>query len=247
MPSDDNVYPTEDNQSENQEQEVQDDEPAQSQPPPPEASNHEPIGSKANKDEKDKKSDSAEGAAEKKPKKPIVVGVIVYLVLSFIAFIFCIAGMPIGMFESRTDDSCISIWGYKPRCLGSWFRHIDFDDWMGSGLPCKKADSLIQGAQAFSVMCIIGGLFTVAVGLLQALNFADLAIVAVIIGSINLVATLVTWAAMTAMYWSNLCGLIIYADTHTIGAGLALFISAWCLQMVANGAMVIEIYLGHCK
>lgn len=186
-----------------------------------------------------------EGGAEKK-KLPFSIGVLIFTILIIIAFVLCLAGMTLGMMDSRADSSCISIWGNKPKCLGSWFRHMDFEDFFGHG-ECKKADSLVQGAQAFSVMCLIGGFLTSCVALLELFHFAELAVVACIISTISMISTLVVWATMLAFYWSNLCGVVVYADTYKIGNGLILFITAWSIQMVANGVLIIDIYLGNSK
>ncbi|KAK7197985.1 Amastin surface glycoprotein [Novymonas esmeraldas] len=187
-------------------------------------------------------------AAPEPAKKPrFSIGVLLFAIFIFVAFVLCLAGMSIGMMDSRTDSSCISIWGNKPNCLKSWFRHMDFDEFGPDGIPCKKADSLMQGAQAFSVMCLIGGFLTTSVALLELFHFAELAVVACIMSSISMIATLVVWATMLAFYWSNLCGQVVYADSYKIGNGLILFITAWCLQMVGNATLIVDIYLGNSK
>ncbi|KPI87869.1 amastin-like protein [Leptomonas seymouri] len=188
---------------------------------------------------------AAADSGKNKPK--FSVGVLVFAVLIFAAFVLCLAGMTIGMMDKRGGSECISIWGYKPKCLGSWFRHIDYENFEGSGKQCKKADSLMQGAQAFSVMCLIGGFMTTCVALLELFHFAELAVVACIISSISMVATLVVWSTMLAYYWANLCGVIVYADDYKIGKGLILFITAWCMQMVATFTLMVDIYLGNSK
>lgn len=225
-------YPTEENVRDEGNQNPPEEKAAESEA-------HEPVD--------DKHSEKAEEPKKENSRFKTTPGVLIFLFCVFIAFVFCIAGMPIGMFNSRQDSSCISIWGYKPKCLGTWFRHMDFEDFRESGLPCKKADSLIQGAQAFSVMCIIGGFLSVVVAFLEVFNYAELAVVAGIMSCINTVATLVVWSTMTAMFWANLCGTGVYADTYKMGAGLILFITAWCLQMVGNVALIIDIYLGNAK
>lgn len=207
---------------------------------------HQPVEEKSSVSSKESAPKPAEGEKEKKKPK-FSVGVLLFAIFIFAAFVFCLAGMTIGMMDSRTDNTCISIWGFKPNCLKSWFRHIDFDDFEGTGRECKKADSLMQGAQAFSVMCLIGGFMTTAVALLELFHFAELAVVACIISSISMISTLVVWATMLAYYWSNLCGIVVYADEYRIGNGLILFITAWCLQIVGTFILMIDIYLGNSK
>lgn len=203
-------------------------------------------------EEKSSHSDSKAGAAAapaeaEKAKLKFSIGVLIFACCIFAAFVLCLAGMTLGMMDSRTDSSCISIWGNKPKCLGSWFRHMNFDEFGPDGIPCKKADSLMQGAQAFSVMCLIGGFLTTSVALLELFHFAELAVVACIMSSISMISTLVVWATMLAFYWSNLCGQVVYADTYKLGNGLILFITAWCLQMIGNLTLMIDIYLGNSK
>lgn len=181
----------------------------------------------------------------KKQSPKISAGIIIFTVLVFIAFVFCLAGNTIGMFNSRTNSSCYSIWGYKPRCLGSWFVKVEFR--REDGRTCEKSESLIQAAQAFSVMCIIGGFLTTCVAILELLHFAELAIVCIIMSVINTVATLVVWSTMIALYWSNQCHTRRFPHEYRIGPGLALYISAWCLQMVADAVLIVDIYLGNAK
>lgn len=89
---------------------------------------------------------------------------------------------------------------------------------------------------------------TTIVALLEIAQFAEIAVVAVIISSINTVATLVTWATMTAMYYSNLCGVTDYRRlNYRYGNGLILYVTAWCVQMVANIALIIDIAYGNVK
>ncbi|KPA85214.1 amastin-like protein [Leptomonas pyrrhocoris] len=215
--------------------------------------NHQPVeedvNSHSSKDSEVKNSKpKAEGEQEKEKKKPkFSVGVLLFAIFIFVAFVLSLAGMTLGMMDKRGSNACISIWGYKPKCTGSWFRHIDFKNFENSGRECKKGDSLMQGAQAFSVMCLIGGFMTTGVALLELFHFAELAVVACIISSISMISTLVVWSTMLAYYWADLCGIIVYADTYKIGNGLILFITAWCLQMVASLILMIDIYLGNSK
>lgn len=233
MPAKEKEYPTE--EQSNEEQRQQED--------------HQPVDEDKSSHSSGKESAEKSvptGEAEKK-KLPFSIGVLLFAIFIFAAFVLCLAGMTLGMMDKRGGKDCISIWGYKPKCLGSWFRHIDFDNFEGSGRECKKGDSLMQGAQAFSVMCLIGGFMTTAVALLELFHFAELAVVACIISSISMISTLVVWATMLAYYWSNLCGLVVYADEYRIGNGLILFITAWCLQIVGTFILMVDIYLGNSK
>ncbi|CAD2218800.1 amastin-like surface protein-like protein [Angomonas deanei] len=205
-------------------------------------------GSNAEKEEGSQKGSQRTGSASGEPKKKkFSIGVLIFTFLNLCGFVFCIAGMSIGQFEEREGDGCWSIWGYKPKCSGTWFRHTDWEDFRMSGKYCKKGESLSEGAQAFSVMSIIGGFLTTATAFLELFHFAELAVVATIMSCINSVATLVVWSSMLAMYWSFLCGIYFFAGDYKIGAGLALFITAWCVQMVANLVIIIEIGLGNAK
>jgi cation transport ATPase len=226
-------YPTE--EQSNEEQRQQED--------------HQPVAEDRNSNsDKDSEAKAVTAPAEKEKAKPkFSIGVLIFAFFIFVAFVLCLAGMTLGMMDKRNSKACISIWGYKPKCLGSWFRHIDFDDFEGTGRECKKGDSLMQGAQAFSVMCLIGGFMTTSVALLELFHFAELAVVACIISSISMISTLVVWATMLAYYWSNLCGVVVYADEYKIGNGLILFITAWCLQIVGTIVLMIDIYQGNSK
>lgn len=235
MPEQTKEYPTEEHSNEEARQK-EDHQPVE---------DNQPAEDKSSVSSKESAPKPVAEAAKKKPK--FSIGVLLFAIAIFAAFVFCLAGMTIGMMDAREGDSCISIWGFKPKCLKSWFRHIDFDDFEGTGRECKKADSLMQGAQAFSVMCLIGGFMTTAVALLELFHFAELAVVACIISSISMIATLVVWATMLAYYWSNLCGVVVYADEYKIGKGLILFITAWCLQIVGTLILMVDIYMGNSK
>lgn len=246
MPPKEQEYPTEDEQAYPTEEQANEPQEQQSEERQPE--DHQPVDEEKSSHSSAKSSEKPAVEGEKEQKKPrFSVGVLLFAIFIFAAFVLCLAGMTLGMMDSRTSSACISIWGWKPKCLGSWFRHIDFDDFEGTGKTCKKGDSLMQGAQAFSVMCLIGGFMTTAVALLELFHFAELAVVACIISSISMIATLVVWSTMLAYYWSNLCGVIVYADTYRIGNGLILFITAFCLQMVGTFTLMVDIYLGNSK
>lgn len=202
-----------------------------------------------NEEEEEKPAEEAQAPGEKKEdaKPGVSAAVLIFTILNLCGLVFCATGISIGMIQNRETKACISIWGYKPKCLGAWFRHMDWDDFGDEHISCKKGDSLMQGAQAFSVMSIIGGLLTTATAFLELFHFAELAVVAAIMSFINMIAVLVVWSTMLAMYWANLCGQGVYADTYRISSGLALYITAWCCQFVANLTIVIAIGLGQAK
>lgn len=202
------------------------------------ASNNEPIQDdvRVHSPKQDKKEDS-----------PATIGFLYFSFTFFASFVLNVAGISIGMMDSRTDDSCIAIWGIKPKCYSTHFKPLIWEDWKGSGKYCGKGDSLIQAAQAFSVMCVIGAFLTFCVCILQLIRFAEFAVVACIIASISTVATLVVWSTMCALYWANLCGCGVFADSYKLGVGLILFISSWCGQMSGILVLILDIYLGNSK
>ncbi|EPY15356.1 amastin-like surface protein-like protein [Strigomonas culicis] len=209
--------------------------------------NNEPVVGDENSNKNSEAEQVANTAAKGDEKPPLSMGVLVFTVLNVCGFVFCAAGISIGMMEKKGSTACYSIWGYKPKCLETWFRHIDWDEWGPGKVVCAKGNSLMEGAQTFSVMSIIGGLLTSATAFLELFHYAELAVVAAIMSFINMVAVLVVWSTMLAMYWANLCGQGVFADDYRIGAGLILFITAWCCQFVANATIVVTIALGHAK
>lgn len=216
-------------------------------PQPVDNKSNSPAPSESDDEKKEKAPTHTTNADDKKGKLPFSIGVLIFTILVCIAFVFCLAGMSIGMMDHRDNSSCISIWGYKPECLKTWFRHFDWDTFGPNGTKCNKGDSLMQGAQAFSVMSMIGGFLSACAAILEVIRYAEFAVVACIISCINTVATLVVWSTMLAMYWANLCGVGVFADTYRIGNGLILFITAWCLQMTANITLMIDVYLGNSR
>lgn len=186
-----------------------------------------------------------------KPKKnvhnPVTIGFCFFTFMFFVSFVFNITAISIGMMDSRTSDACISIWGPKPKCYGSHFQPWEWDDYKGTGEKCEKGNSLIEAAQAFSIMCVIGAFLSLGVCALQLIGFADFAVVAAIMTSISTVGTLVVWSTMLAMYWANLCGQGVYADDYKIGVGLILYITSWCCQMTGLMVLILDIYLGNSR
>lgn len=188
---------------------------------------------------------------EQKPKKkehsPVTPGFLFFTAMFVCSFGLNAGGISIGMMDSKVDNSCIAIWGIKPNCYKTHFKHLDWDDWKGTGKKCDKGDSLVQAAQAFSVMAVIGAFLVIGVCILQLIGFAEFAVVAGIIASIATTATIVVWSSMTALYWANLCGVGVFADDYKLGVGLILFISSWCGQMAGLLVLILDIYLGNSK
>lgn len=185
-------------------------------------------------------------------KKKISIGSIVFLFLFIASFAFCAGAIAIGMADSKHDSSCLSMWGWKPNCNKTWFRKYNFDRYLQTvtGEPwrkCDKASQLMNGAQAFSVMCVIGTFLTSLCGVLEVLQYAELAVVACIMGSITCVATLISWTTMVAFWMNDMCGAGKFKDDYNMGVGLILFITAFCVEFVAIIVLVIAIALGDAK
>ncbi|KPA82144.1 amastin-like protein [Leptomonas pyrrhocoris] len=65
---------------------------------------------------------------------PFRVGIVIYCILQFIAFLFLLVGTPIDQFRLGTDDMfsnspCLTIWGWKNKCISATWSTLTNELW----------------------------------------------------------------------------------------------------------------------
>ncbi|CAG9581927.1 amastin-like_surface_protein_-_putative [Leishmania major strain Friedlin] len=170
------------------------------------------------------------------------ISIIVYVVLQFIAFFFVLVGTPLDMFRAAVEEFnfshvCVTLWGAKLGCYNSSYLVTSDELWVN----CTARRDRFRAAQALAVISIFvyGAAFVLGVLLLCCCSILRWVCLAVnIVGVFTLV---VVWVAMVVTYYAsentycpNLKRFFNY------GAGFALFLVAWCLDIINIFLLVIR-------
>lgn len=107
-----------------------------------------------------------------------------------------------------------------------------------SDFQCKKTKQLFQAAEAFYIIAVVVSL---AECLLAAFYFMGYPtkISMYVLGFLNVICTLIPWAAITAIWKNDFCnqgqGSItgpFIRKNMKVSAGYGLTITAWCIQVI---------------
>lgn len=170
------------------------------------------------------------------------IGIIIYSILQFIAFVFILVGTPIDMFRDKSinrigDTQCVTMWGLKTKCYSTKYDTRPKDMFTS----CKGRLDRFRAAEAFAIINIafygLGCLFGFIM-LCCCLCFRWLCLILNILG----ITSCVSWAIMVYAHSTtsdkvNLPSKANYClklkDYYNYGAGFALVVVAWCLDIIA--------------
>lgn len=161
------------------------------------------------------------------------IGLILYAILQFVAFVFVLVGTPIDMFRSKKENvlgntPCLTLWGMKTKCYSTKY-DSKLSDTFGT---CTDRINRFRAAEAFAILSII--VFGVAclIGFIMLCCCSCLRWLCLVLNILGIATACITWALMVDAYYTsrNTCPKLNI--TYKYGAGLALFVVGWCLDII---------------
>nr|ACS87803.1 d-amastin [Angomonas deanei] len=167
------------------------------------------------------------------------VGIIIYSIVQFIAFLFILVGTPIDMFRAKNVDligntKCLTMWGAKEKCYSTKY-DTRINDLFAF---CEGRRDRFRAAEAFAIINI--AIYGVAciLGFVQLCCCHCLRWVCLVLNILG-ITSVVSWAIMSDSFLKRngtrglnvvLCGKL--NAYYKYGAGFALFVVAWCLDII---------------
>ncbi|KPA82139.1 amastin-like protein [Leptomonas pyrrhocoris] len=169
----------------------------------------------------------------------VKVGIVIYSILQFIAFLLILVGTPIDMFRAKNEDTignkpCVTMWGIKEKCYSTKYDIRPKDLFA----LCKGRLDRFRAAEAFAIINIAIYLVACILGFVQLCCCHCLRWVCLLLNILG-ISAVVTWAIMADAFGSKsgadrfnigYCGKL--KDFSKYGAGFGLFVTAWCLDIV---------------
>ncbi|CAJ1007779.1 putative Amastin surface glycoprotein [Leishmania naiffi] len=159
------------------------------------------------------------------------IALLVYVVLQFIAFMLVLVATPIDMFRSNNGQGgvqCVTLWGSKANCNG-----ITNDRTISSlFVMCPRRLRLLRAAEAFAIVSIFiyGAAFMLGVVVL--LCSSNLRLVCLVLNIVGAVTVCFVWAVIAVTYLTEDGGCSALRTLLQYGAGFALLIIAWLLDVI---------------
>ncbi|CAG9569382.1 amastin-like protein [Leishmania major strain Friedlin] len=162
------------------------------------------------------------------------IGLLLYALLQFLAFLFVLVGTPIDMFRphntSRIGNTpCLTLWGYKSECYSTKYDVRSDDLW------ANCTDRLLQFrvAEALAVISIFVYGLAFILGFTMLFCCFCLRWVCLTLNILGIGTLGVVWALMVVVYYKD-DGLDCLRESidHQLGLGFILFVSSWCLDVL---------------
>lgn len=159
---------------------------------------------------------------------------VVYCILQILAFLFILVGTPIDQFRSKNQDSlgntnCLTFWGTKTKCYSTEYNGRVTTIFR----TCDGRKTRFQAAQAFSIISIGVFLAAALMGLIQLCCCACFRWICLLLNIVGTATACVCWACMVSEYYNSRGALCPkFNTTMKYGAGFALFVVGWVINMV---------------
>eukprot|EP00796_Vickermania_ingenoplastis_P006096 gene6096-biopygen3902 len=160
------------------------------------------------------------------------VGAIIFTALEVVVLALTVIGTPIQQFKPKYGGNhCFTLWGYKADC-GSTTYTIRGKDAFG----CAQRKNNMVGAAVFAIASIVFSLILVLYGVMVILHCCTSFLLPVILSILTAGTLLVCWACVAGVFNNRMCKHQVtdgkYKEWYDYGAGFALIVVAWCVQVV---------------
>ncbi|CAJ1986436.1 amastin-like protein [Leishmania donovani] len=161
------------------------------------------------------------------------LGVIIYVVLQFIAFFSVLIGTGVDMFYIKPEHSfgarlCITLWGGKTDCRKANVTISSGVRW--KFCPIRRNNFRIGQAFAIISIFVYGAAFLFGFLLLYCCaGFRWLCLALNIVGAVT---ACVVWAVMVVTYRLPEPKCLELSDNYNFGTGFGLFVLAWILDII---------------
>ncbi|XQJ30332.1 amastin-like surface protein, putative [Leishmania guyanensis] len=163
------------------------------------------------------------------------VGLLVYVVVQFVAFLLVLVATPIDMFRVRGDPKvisgeCITLWGRKENCMSVTYNMSANQQWY----RCPPRRYRFRISQAFAVISIFVYGMAFVLGVIMLLCHRRFRWVCLALNIFGTVTVFFVWVTLAVSYnESSEVGCLELKTRYTYGAGFVLFLLAWLLD-IAN-------------
>ncbi|CAJ1005143.1 putative Amastin surface glycoprotein [Leishmania naiffi] len=168
------------------------------------------------------------------------IGLLIYAVVQFVAFLLVLVATPIDMFRIRGDTKvipgqCTTLWGSKLNCGSTGYTMNSDMQWAS----CPARRDRFRAAQAFTVISIFVYGAAFVLGVIMLLCNRSFRWVCLTLNAVGAVTVFIVWVAMAVTYNRvevTTCLDLRNADIY--GAGFVLLLLAWVLD-IANIAVLL--------
>ncbi|CAC9536358.1 Amastin_surface_glycoprotein_-_putative [Leishmania infantum] len=167
---------------------------------------------------------------------------LVYAILQFIAFFFVLVATPIDMFllkeayRGHKRAACYTLWGVKNNCTDLTITASYDNLWK----HCLGRRDRFRAAQAFAVISIFVYGTAFVLGLVALCCCACLRWVCLALNVAGIATLCIVWASMVVTFNKDegfTCP--PFRDFFSYGAGFALLVVAWCLDIINVGLLLL--------
>ncbi|XQJ30330.1 amastin-like surface protein, putative [Leishmania guyanensis] len=164
------------------------------------------------------------------------VGLLIYAVVQFVAFLLVLVATPIDIFWFGDDgftaspNRCYTLWGYKQKCSNTYYS-LTLDELYPL---CPARRNRFRAAQAFAVISIFVYGAAFVLGVIMLLCHRRFRWVCLALNSVGVVTLCIVWASMAMTYNRDEGrGCPAEKDYFSYGTGFYFFLLAWLLD-IAN-------------
>ncbi|CAJ1986451.1 Amastin surface glycoprotein [Leishmania donovani] len=162
------------------------------------------------------------------------IGMLLYALLQFFAFLFVLVGTPIDMFRPHgtsrfCSTPCLTLWGYKNECFNTAYDSWADDLWAN----CPDRRLQFRVAQALAVISIVVYGLAFILGFIMLFCCFCLRWVCLTLNILGSATLGVVWALMVVAYYKddgNCCPML--SSRFDFGLGFILLVSAWSLDVL---------------
>ncbi|CBZ30188.1 amastin-like protein [Leishmania mexicana MHOM/GT/2001/U1103] len=162
------------------------------------------------------------------------ISMLAYVVLQFIAFFFVLVGTPIDMFRQSPvlipEAACLTLWGSKVSCSAVRYDLTAYNYWY----LCPKSRQRWRSAELFAILSIFVYGTAVIFGYMRVYFCGYLRWVCLALNVAGIITLGIVWGLVVYVYHvpESINCISLKDFRYHFGAGLVLFLIAWCLNII---------------
>ncbi|CBZ40958.1 uncharacterized protein [Leishmania mexicana MHOM/GT/2001/U1103] len=176
----------------------------------------------------------------------VKLGVIVYVVLQLIAFVFVMIGTGVDMFYIKPElivvhRFCVTLWGGKSNCREPQITLPLDVGWR----DCTRVRDNFRLAQAFAIISVIVYGASLLFGFLLLCCCSDFRLLCLAVNIVGAVTAGVVWALMVVTYRIKEPNCQPLSLAYNFGTGFGLYVCAWVLDILNLIFLMLPWQLGQ--
>uniref|UniRef100_A0A0A9Z153 NF-X1-type zinc finger protein NFXL1 n=1 Tax=Lygus hesperus TaxID=30085 RepID=A0A0A9Z153_LYGHE len=142
-------------------------------------------------------------------------------------FALTVIGTPLSMIDISNTPACYTLWGYKPDCGQTGYSLRGRD-----AFQCGHRRSVMYAGAAFAIISIFNTLMAFILCAFMALRVIVPKYLALFFAMWAVITLCIAWACPAAVFHRRMCNNGPYKSTGRFGAGFALLVTAFGLQIL---------------